>query len=481
MPSPSSSTSDASEPDRVARPAPDRARRMRGLVPVALAAVVTLALGGASVARAVTAAPLDAHADLQFSLDGATWTDAPGLVLGSWGCDLSGTPAVPDPDDAIGGSGDVDPCSMSPGESIDRTYHVRNATGTGRTGRFAVGVGDYVVSDNAEFHVSSTISGPRVDADTVLLVGPSSPGPDASAEPGTTVAVLDLAPGQSARVVDEVSVPLNSDAATQRQSVSPMMWVSFSDLGLVDTDGDGLPDVVEEELGTDPADAVNVLPDGTVGSPYGPEPFLPTPPSGTALDADTSTLPAGVRLEDGVLVGTPIRAGTDDIAFTVTMPGGATYSSVRRVVIRPRGGGSVELPDPFWPIVIIGIIGGGIGSVGNAIGGSLGSSLRDSDSGSIPGVAPATPQPSQTHPAPSTPSSSVLPTPSPSPGAGQIPVGVVSPPEGAPPSEWARANSQVRGSLPTTGVGVADLLLWALTAAAAGATLVLLGSRRRDN
>lgn len=114
-------------------------------------------LGGASVARAVTATPLDAHTDLQFSLDGATWTDAPDLVLGSWGCELSEEPTIPDPDGAIGGTIGVDPCSMSPGESIDRTYHVRNSTDSGRTGRFAVGVGDYVVSDHAEFDVSSTI------------------------------------------------------------------------------------------------------------------------------------------------------------------------------------------------------------------------------------------------------------------------------------------------------------------------------------
>ncbi|MBB1023797.1 hypothetical protein G6019_05015, partial [Dietzia sp. DQ12-76] len=43
----------------------------------------------------------------------------------------------------------------------------------------------------------------------------------------------------------------------------------------------------------------------------------------------------------------------------------------------------------------------------------------------------------------------------------------------------ARANSQVRGSLAETGVGATDLLLWALTAAAAGVTLILLAGRRR--
>ncbi|MBB1054271.1 hypothetical protein, partial [Dietzia sp. B44] len=66
-------------------------------------------------------------------------------------------------------------------------------------------------------------------------------------------------------------------------------------------------------------------------------------------------------------------------------------------------------------------------------------------------------------------------------GPGQIPVNSVTPREGAPSSEWARANSQVRGSLAETGVGATDLLLWALTAAAAGVTLILWASRRRSD
>ncbi|MBC7296456.1 MAG: hypothetical protein H5T79_08970 [Dietzia sp.] len=57
----------------------------------------------------------------------------------------------------------------------------------------------------------------------------------------------------------------------------------------------------------------------------------------------------------------------------------------------------------------------------------------------------------------------------------------VTPREGAPSSEWARANSQVRGSLAETGVGATDLLLWALTAAAAGVTLILWATRRRGD
>jgi hypothetical protein len=457
---------------------------------------LTLALGGASVARAVTATPLDAHTALEFSLDGATWSDAPDLVLGSWGCDLGGGPTVPDPGGAIGGPPEVDPCSMMPGESIDRTYHVRNATDTGRTGRYAVGVGDYVVSDEAEFEVSSTITGAvDVRSQTVTLYGADTPRAADSPAPGSTVTSLDLAPGQTAKVVDEVAVPLEAENHTQRQSVTPMMWVSFSETVVVDTDGDGLPDSVEDELGTDPADPLNTLPDGTVGQHYGPERFLPTPPPGTELDVDTSTLPPGLRLEDGVLVGTPTRAGTFDVGFTVTLPGGGTHSSVRRVVIRPGPGGSAELPDLVGPIVVVGVIGlilailgPGFGSLGGAIGGSLGGA------GSVPG-SPAdstTRSPESSADQSGANQSGVDPSGVDQSGAGrdgsdgdddtgQVAVDSVTPREGSPSSEWARANSQVRESLADTGVGATDLLLWALTAAAAGATLILLASlRRRD-
>ncbi len=58
-------------------------------------------------------------------------------------------------------------------------------------------------------------------------------------------------------------------------------------------------------------------------------------------------------------------------------------------------------------------------------------------------------------------------------------MGVVTPREASPSDEWARANSEVRSTLPTTGVGAVDLLLWALTAAAAGVTLILFAKRRR--
>nr|WP_241737199.1 thrombospondin type 3 repeat-containing protein [Dietzia sp. CQ4] len=285
-----------------------------------------------------------------------------------------------------------------------------------------------------------------------------------------------------------------------------MIWVSFTDIGVVDTDGDGLPDLVEDQLGTDPTDPVNRLPDGTIGRSFGPEPFLPRTPEGAVLAVDASTLPPGLRLEDGVLVGTPSRAGTYDVEFTVTLPDGATYTSVRRLVIRPAsGGGSADLPDVIWPVVIIGVIGlilgPGLGSLGGSIGGSLGgsqgglpgwpwngsaggSSGGSAGSGSVP-AAPVTSTPATSAPS-SAPPSPPRSTPSPAGpdganGPGQIPVNSVTPREGAPSSEWARANSQVRGSLAETGVGATDLLLWALTAAAAGVTLILWASRRRSD
>ena len=437
--------------------------------------------------------PLDAHTDLEFSLDGSTWSDAPDQILGSWGCALDDGPVGPDSVGGIDGTPGVDPCSMSPGESVDRTYFVRNSTGTGRVGRYEVGVGDFVVSDEAEFAVTSTITGSATaDSQTVTLYGGGTAQADDSPEPGTMLATLELAPGQSARVVDEVAVPVDPQNYAQYQSVSPRMWVSFTDIGVIDRDGDGLPDRDEDELGTDPDDSVNRLPDGTVGRRYGPEPFLPTPPDGTILEVDESTLPPGVRLEDGVLVGTPTSAGTYDIAFTVTMPGGSTYQSIRRVVVHPAaGGGSSELPDFLWPIIAITLIfGPGFGSLMGSLddsvsGGSLGSDRDDEDQSTPPGTDPDGPG------AGVDPDDSAAANPEGNPGAnpegttdrgtGQVPVNSVTSREGAPSSEWARANSEVRGSLATTGVSGMDLLLWALTASAGGALLILLAKRRRQN
>lgn len=482
----------ASTTTAVTLPAQATTRR-RGLVPLVLAAISTLVLGGAAVSRAVSAPALDAHSDLQFSLDGATWADAPERVLGMWGCDVGS--GAPGPGGSTSGIPGVDPCAMNPGEAIDRTYYVRNTTDSGRTGRYEVGVGDFVVSDNAQFAVGSTITGAWAsDSGSVMLYGAGTGWGGDSPARGAAVAALDLAPGETARVVDEVSVPRDVTGLAQRQSVSPRIWVSFSDIADADRDGDGLPDTVEAELGTDPDDPLNRLPSATTGRTYGPVAVLPTPPAGAVLSVDPATLPPGMRISEGALNGTPSRAGTYDLGLTVTMPGGATYSSVRRVVVDPApGGGSTELPDLAWPILVGGLIGVVVGIAGPDLGslaGSLDGALTGSTAGSATGSTAATGSASATGvPAKATPSVPGRPRPGGQDDAadavtgadtGRVDGRALTHREGAPSDEWIRANSEVRGPLATTGVEAAELVLWAVTAAAAGVTLILFARRRRS-
>ena len=463
--------------------------RWRGFTPLVLALVVTLVLGGASVARAVTVPPLDAHTDLQFSLDGSTWADAPELVLGAWGCDLSGEPVIPDPDEAIGGTPGVDPCAMAPGEYIDRTYYVRNGTNTGRAGLYEVGIGDFMLSGDAEFDVSTAMTGATGTAsETVTLFGADTPQAAETPARETRLASLELAPGASAKIVDTVAVPASPQNYEQDQSVSPRIWVSFSDIGVVDTDGVGLPNNIEGEIGTDPADKNNPLPDGTVGKSYGPENFLPVTPAGTTLSVDTATLPPGMTVVDGILKGTPMSAGVYDIGFNITMPGGAEFTSIRRVVIHPSGGGggggSSDLPDILGPIIVGGVIGVIVGIVMPGMG-SVAGSLGSATGGSLDGLSDAAAAASDSITRGGSTTGTTTGTTTDAGGsttdatAGQVPVENVTPREGSPSDEWARANSEVRSSLPTTGVGVVDLLMWALTAAAAGTTLILFARRRR--
>lgn len=135
-------TSHPQAPGSEARSLPSHRGRLLGFVPLVFAMVVTLVLGGASVARALSFPPLDAHTDLEFSLDGSTWSDAPDEVLGSWGCDLD-EPFTTSPGGPISGTAGVDPCAMSPGDYTDRTYFVRNSTNSGRPGLYEVGIGDF--------------------------------------------------------------------------------------------------------------------------------------------------------------------------------------------------------------------------------------------------------------------------------------------------------------------------------------------------
>lgn len=535
-----------------------RAGQAFGFVPLVLALVVTLVLGGASVVRALTVPPLDASTDLQFSLNGTDWSDLPEEILGQWGCDLDDAPFTPDPGSpvpggAIGGTPGVDPCAMSPGEFIDRTYFVKNSTNTGRTGLYEVGIGEFELSDMAEFDVSSVITGGSGSADdpgpgSVTLYGPETTQAGQTPAPETRLTAVSLAPGAVAKIVDTVAVPASPQNYEQTQSVSPRIWVKFSDIGEVDTDGDGLPNNIEGEIGTNPNDPLNPLPDGTVGQQYGPQDFLPNTPDGATVVVDTSTLPPGMTLNNGVLGGRPTQAGTYDIEFTITMPGGAEYTSIRRVTIHSSGGGSSDLPDFFWPIIVGGVIGvivgiifpgfgsaagsaagsvggaaggsagGVIGSIGGlnpgsgsgsgsqgsvegsiggpaagstagSVGGSIGnwiSGMVGSLSGSAPGNGSDTDEDDQGQGEDGTGNGGQGPggrddstDPTVDDATGQIPSETVTPREGAPSDEWARANSEVRSSLPTTGVGAVDLLLWALTAAAAGTTLILFAKRRR--
>ncbi|WP_264888581.1 hypothetical protein [Dietzia sp. NCCP-2495] len=427
---------------------------------------MTLVLGGASVARAVTAPPLDAHTDLEFSLDGTTWSDAPESVVGEWGCDLVDPAPVVDPDGAIGETVGVDPCATSPGEFIDRTYYVRNSTTTGRPGLYEVGIGQFELSGMAEFDVSSVITGVTgSDSGDVTLFGADTDQAAQTPAPDSRLAALVLAPGASAKVVDTVAVPVDPLNYAQSQSVSPRIWVSFSDTGLVDTDRDGLPDIIEDEIGTDPLDTLNPLPGGTVGSPYGPENFLPITPPGTVLEVDSDTLPPGIGIEDGVLSGTPTAPGTYDIAPVIV--GGIIGISV--VILWPNLG---SLSDSLG--------GGSSSSSGSDSGSGSDSSSAPGSGGSTDSTTDSTTESNTESTTESTTDSGGSTTDSGTESTtGQVAIEKVTSREGSPSDSWARANSEVRSTLPTTGVGAVDLLLWALTAAAAGTTLILFARRRR--
>ena len=200
-------TSHPQAPGSEARSLSSHRGRLLGFVPLVFAMVVTLVLGGASVSRALSFPPLDAHTDLEFSLDGSTWSDAPDEVLGSWGCDLD-EPFTTSPGGPISGTAGVDPCAMSPGEYIDRTYFVRNSTNSGRPGLYEVGIGDFELSSEAEFSVSSAITGlTGADSNEVTLFGDGTAQADQTPARGSRLAALQLAPGAEAKVVDTVSVP----------------------------------------------------------------------------------------------------------------------------------------------------------------------------------------------------------------------------------------------------------------------------------
>lgn len=305
------------------------------------------------------------HTDLEFSLDGEAWDTEPQAVIGEWGC----------PEGAAATDSVPDPCRMNPGDEISRTYFIKNSTDTGQTGRFLVGIGEYDISETADFEVSSTITGRAgigESTGTVSLVGSAASDAGETAQPGQSIASLELAPGQIAMVVDRVSVPMDSENQSQNQHVSPRMWIDFQATGDVDSDGDGLTDVEEEELGTDPnnpdtdGDGVpdgledeigtdpldpndpGPLPGGTVGEEYGPVPVLPLP-DGYTIDPDKSTVPPGMTIDDeGNLSGTPTTPGTFDVEILVIGPDGEETTVIRPIVIAPEVPGDSDgdgIPD----------------------------------------------------------------------------------------------------------------------------------------
>lgn len=383
--------------------------RRRGVVLVALAAICTLVLGGVSTARALEPEPLDARADLEFSLDGVLWQDEPMPVIGEWGCDAADT----DEGEGAADAGRPSPCRMYPGDAITRSYYVRNAGDSGRSGRFSVGVGDIEVSDFAAFDVITTITGTTEAgsaAGSAQVRGPLLDDGGGAVPHGDELASVELGPGAAVRVDDVVTVPGDAPNEAQLQSFSPRMWIAFGAEGVLDSDGDGLGDEYEREIGTDPfdpdtdgdgvPDGVEVwtgtdpldasdpgdLPGAEVGSPYGPHPLLPVIPDGAHLEVHVGTPPGMSVNERGELVGTPTEPGEYEIVFDLVTAEGERYEVVREITVAPEGapgpGGSVggSLGD-----VIGWLIGLGLGSLGSLGSGSTGSGSTGGGSGGSSG------------------------------------------------------------------------------------------------
>lgn len=458
--------------------------RGRRWAPVAVASAITLALGGVTVTKAnAQIAPMNPYTDLEFSLDGQSWESEPQKIIGDWGCDAGDASSTPEI--AL-------PCRMGPGDEVSRTYFVRNSTDTGQPGLFTVGVGDYTVTDSAEFTVSSSISeinGTSATTGTAALIGPNAQSTATPAQRDQALSSLVLAPGEEAMVVDTVTVPRDASEAAQLQSTSPKLWIDFV-AEVNDSDHDGLPDDLENQVGTDPNDPSNSLPPGKVGDDYGPHPLFPgLDGEGITVTIDEGALPPGLKYEDGNIVGTPTQPGKYEIAVTVIDENGDKHESIVTIVIQPEdeeptgSSGTVLIP------IVVGIIGaiGAIGSLphilpwlpigssdGGSSDGSPGSSNGSGNSGSPDNNGNAT-------------EGSKAPQRL---GAGdqardeQVDDALKSQAgrTGSPDPSWQDENSQVRADgLANTGVNVGQMLLWALTALAAGFTLILIARRRRDD
>ena len=284
---------------------------------------------------------MNPYTDLEFSLDGQSWESEPQKIIGDWGCDAGDASSTPEISL---------PCRMGPGDEVSRTYFVRNSTDTGQPGLFTVGVGDYTVTDSAEFTVSSSISeinGTSATTGTAALIGPNAQSTATPAQRDQALSSLVLAPGEEAMVVDTVTVPRDASEAAQLQSTSPKLWIDFV-AEVNDSDNDGLPDDLENQVGTDPNDPSNSLPPGKVGDEYGPEPLLPgAAENELKVKIDETKLPPGLDYVDGEIIGTPTEPGTFEIPVTVTDANGNSHESIVTIVIAEADPDSDEdgIPD----------------------------------------------------------------------------------------------------------------------------------------
>lgn len=144
---------------------------------------------------------------------------------------------------------------------------------------------------------------------------------------------------------------------------------------IADTDNDGLPDVVEQQLGTQTAvaDAQNSLNTNsnaqagvtassfsivaTLGQPFN---YSLTPSSGTAPFSFTKTdgvLPPGLTVAaNGTVSGTPTSVGSYAFDYEITDTAGLSTLIIGRIDVAElvASGGNADVPIPAWALVALG-------------------------------------------------------------------------------------------------------------------------------
>lgn len=148
-----------------------------------------------------------------------------------------------------------------------------------------------------------------------------------------------------------------------------------SGLQIADADNDGLPDVVEQQLGTQTAvaDAQSSLNTNgnaqagvtassfsivaTLGQPFN---YSLTPSSGTAPFSFTKTdgvLPPGLTLAaNGTVSGTPTSVGSYAFDYEITDAAGLSTLIIGRIDVAElvASGGNADVPIPAWALVALG-------------------------------------------------------------------------------------------------------------------------------